>query len=240
MRQTLKALLVVMSLYFVSLPALAQYASRPYTGPQAPKNQLRLNVGYFTPNGGSDYWNDKQLDFTGSSEDFANATVGLDYIRLLTGRLGLLVTANFWDGDSNQSYRDYTDDVGANITHTTKVSTNSLEVGLIYSFLPRQAAVIPYIGGAGGYYDWELEEAGDFIDFGAFPPQIFSDSFSSSGGTFGWSGIFGLEIPFGQKWSLLFEGRWQGVQAELEGDFQGFGTLDLSGGSARIGASYGF
>ena len=240
MRQTIKALLIVMSLCFVALPALAQYPSRPYTGPRVPKNHLRVNVGYFTPNGGSDYWNDKELDFTGSPDDFANATVGVDYIRQLTERLGLLVTANFWEDDSNQSYRDYSDEFGTNITHTTTVSTNSLEVGLVYSFLPRQAVVIPYIGGAGGYYAWELQEAGDFIDFGAFPPQIFNDSFSSSGGTFGWSGIFGLEIPFGQKWSLLLEGRWQGVRAELDGDFQGFGTLDLSGANVRIGASYGF
>lgn len=240
MRKTLKALFVVMSLCFVALPALAQYPSRPYTGPQVPKNHLRLNVGYFSPNGSSDYWNDKQFEFTGSSDDFANVSLGVDYIRHLTERLGLLVTANFWEGDSSQAYRDYTDEFGANITHTTTLSTNSLEVGLLYWFLSRQAAVIPYIGGAGGYYDWQLEEVGDFIDFGAFPPEIFSDSFSSSGGTFGWSGIFGLEIPFGAKWSLLLEGRWQGARAELEGDFQGFGTLDLSGGSFRMGASYGF
>ena len=240
MRKKLKPLLVVLSLCFVAQPALAQYKSRPYTGPPVAKNHFRVNVGYFSPSGGSDYWNDKKLDFTGSPDDFANASVGVDYIRQLTDRLGLLVTANFWDADSQQSYRDYTDELGANITHTTTVSTNALEVGLLYSFLSRQAVVIPYIAGAGGYYAWELKEVGDFIDFGAFPPQIFNDSFSSSGGTFGWSGIFGLEIPFGQKWSLFLEGRWQGAQAELDGDFQGFGTLDLSGGSARIGASYGF
>jgi len=236
----LKSLLVISSLCFVAQPALAQYTSRPYTGPPVSKNQFRVNVGYFSPSGGSDYWNDKQLDFTGSASDFANASVGVDYIRLLTERLGLLVTANFWEADSQQSYRDYTDEFGADITHTTTVSTNSLEVGLIYSFLPQQAAVIPYIGGAGGYYAWELKEEGDFIDFGAFPAEIFTDSFSSSGGTFGWSALFVLEIPFSQKWSLFLEGRWQGVQAELEGDFQGFGTLDLSGGTARIGVSHGF
>ena len=240
MRKKLPALLAVMSLSFVALPALAQYPSRPYKGPPTSKNILRLNVGYFSPNGGSDYWNDKELDFTGSPDDFANVAFGIDYIRLLTERLGLLVTANFWEGDSQQSYRDYVDEFGANITHTTTVSTESIEVGLIYSFLSRRAAVVPYVGGAGGYYSWRLEEAGDFIDFGILPAEIFTDSFDSSGGTFGWSGIFGLEIPFSQKWSLLLEGRWQGIRAELEGDFQGFGTLDLSGSNFRIGAAYGF
>ncbi|NIA01644.1 MAG: outer membrane beta-barrel protein [Bacteroidia bacterium] len=240
MRNKLKALLLIMSFCFVAHPALAQYKSRPYTGPQVPQNHLRFNVGYFSPNGDSAYWDDKELEFTGSPNDFANASVGLDYIRQLTERLGLLVTANFWDGDSQQSYRDYTDEVGANITHTTTVATNSVEVGLVYSFLSRRSPVIPYIGGAGGYYSWELEEAGDFIDFGAFPPEIFNDSFSSSGGTFGWSGILGLEIPFNLKWSLFLEGRWQDAKAELDGDFQGFGTLDLSGANFRIGASWGF
>ena len=240
MRKKLKALLVISSLCFLAQPALAQYQSRPYTGPPVAKNRLRVNVGYFSPNGGSDYWNDKKLDFTGAASDFANASLGVDYIYQLTERLGLLVTANFWDADSQQSYRDYVDELGANITHTTTVSTNSIEVGLLYSLLSRQAALIPYIGGAGGYYAWELKEAGDFIDFGAFPPEIFTDGFSSDGGTFGWSGILGLEIPFGLKWSLFLEGRWQGMQAELGGDFQGFGTLDLSGGTARIGAAYSF
>jgi len=240
MRKKLMALLVVLSFCFVAQPALAQYPSRPYMGPRAPENHVRFNVGYFSPNGDSAYWNDKELEFTGSANDFEDLSFGLDYIRQLTERLGLLATANFWEGDAQQSYRDYGDEVGADITHTTTVSTTSLEVGLLYSFTSRQSPAIPYIGLAGGYYAWELQEAGDFIDFGLFVPEIFTDSFTSDGNTFGWSGIVGLEIPINLKWSLILEGRWQDVKAELEGDFQGFGTLDLSGANFRIGASWGF
>jgi opacity protein-like surface antigen len=240
MRKNLDVLLVVMSLCFVTQPALAQYQSRPYTGPQVPANHLRFTLGYFSPSGDSAYWQDKELDFTGSPNDFEDVSVGLDYVRRLTERLGLLVSVNTWEGDARQAYRDYVDEFGADITHTTTVSTTSLEVGLLYSFTSRQSPVIPYVGGTAGYYAWELQEAGDFIDFGLFPPEIFSDSFTSDGDTFGWAGIFGLEIPFSHRWSMILEGRWQDAESELEGDFQGFGTLDLSGANFRIGAAWGF
>lgn len=228
---------LALTLILVSQPARAQ---SPYHGPGAPKNVLRFAVGLFSPNGDSAYWNDKELEFTGSAGDFDDISVGFDYLRLFNERFGLLVSSEFWEGSSDQSYLDYSDQNGAPIRHTTTVDVFSLNVGLIGYLGPASWPVIPYLGAGGGFYAWDLEESGDFINFAFEFPVVFTDTFSDDGYTFGTYAQAGLQVPLGGTWSLIAEGRWQWAEAELGGDFQGFGDLDLSGSEFRLGASWRF
>jgi hypothetical protein len=88
--------------------------------------------------------------------------------------------------------------------------------------------VRPYLGLGGGMYAWRLREAGDFIDFGLDPPEVFSAAFETDGVTFGFVGLLGLEVHLNPTLGFLLEGRWHWADDGLTGDFEGLGTLDLS------------
>ena len=220
-------------------PAAAA-AQSGYYGPGAPRNVLRFEVGLFSPEGDSAYWNEKALEFTGDASDFDDVSAGFDYLRLFNERLGLLVSTSFWEGDSPQSYLDFTDQLGAPIRHTTTLEIFSLNVGVIGYLGPRSWPVIPYLGAGGGFYFYDLSESGDFINFALPEPVVFSDTFTDDGSTLGYYGQAGLEIPLSSMWSIHVEGRWQWAESDLGGDFDGFGALDLSGSEFRAGASWKF
>jgi len=215
----------------VALPAVAQ--RDPYG---SDSGTVRLRFGEFTPNGDNDYWIDKRADFTGDEDDFADDLLAVDYLHPLGRRMGLLLSASSWEADVAQEYRDFTDQDGLGIFHTTSFELVSLEAGLVWSLTDRNATVSPYVGLGGGYYDWTLTESGEFIDFADL--SIFDDRFSESGNTFGWFGVAGIEVPVGGNWRVFAEGRWTEMDDNLSGDFEGLGILDLSGSTIAFGAGW--
>lgn len=235
-------LLPALGLFVIALavPLGDAAAQSSYHGPGAPRNVLRFEVGLFSPNGDSTYWNDKELEFTGGAGDFDDLSVGFDYLRLFNERIGLLVSTGFWEGEARQSYLDFTDQFGAPVRHTTTLEIFSLNVGFLAFLGPRSWPVIPYLGAGGGFYFYDLRESGDFINFTLPQPVVFSDTFRDDGITLGYYGQAGLEVPLSPTWSIDVEGRWQWAEDELGGDFDGFGSLDLSGSEFRVGASWKF
>ena len=97
----------------------------------------------------------------------------------------------------------------------------------------------PYIGGGGGFYDWTLEESGDFIDFDG-GATIFTDTFFTDGTAFGTYFLAGLDIPLGNTWSIFAEGRWDSADDDLTGDFEGLGEIDLAGRQVAAGFAWRF
>lgn len=201
---------------------------------------FRGALGWFAPEGDSSYWRDKEVDFTGSTSELDDLTLALDYVYFLSPRLGLLVSFAGWEGQQTQSYRDFVDPAGRDIAHLTTVEQYWFELGFLYHFLSHRAALMPYVGVGGGLVSWELREEGEFIDFGAEPPVLFNDSFLSNGDSFSYFLLAGVEIPLSDHVALFAEGRWRGADDELDRDFAGFGTLDLSGRSVSAGLSLVF
>ncbi len=214
----------------VALPAVAQ---RGHYGGDS--GTLRLRFGEFTPDGDNDYWIDSRADFTGDEDDFGDDLLAIDYLHPLGRRKSLLISASSWEADVAQQYRDFTDPSGGGIFHTTSMELTSLEAGLVWNFTDRNATVSPYVGVGGGYYDWTLTEDGEFIDFRDL--SIFDARFTDSGDTFGWFWVAGVEVPLG-SWRIFAEGRWNQVDDDLSGDFEGLGVLDLSGRTIAFGAGW--
>ena len=229
----------ILTLALLLAPGSAGAQSEFY-GPGAPRNILRFAVGLFSPTGDSAYWNDKEAEFTGDAGDFEDLSVGFDYMRMFNERIGLLVSTEFWEGSTDQSYLEFSDQNGAPIRHTTTVDLFSLNVGVLVYLGPSSWPVIPYLGAGGGLYLYDLDESGDFINFAFEFPVVFTDTFTDDGSTFGYYGQAGLQVPLGETWSLIAEGRWQWAEAELGGDFDGFGDLDLSGSELRLGVCWKF
>jgi opacity protein-like surface antigen len=224
-------ILIALLATLAALPAAAQ--RRPYGNDGG---TLRLRFGEFTPAGDNDYWIDKRADFTGDEDDFADDLVAVDYLHPLGPRMGLLISASSWEADAAQEYDDYEDPDGRGIFHTTSFELTSLEAGLVWNLTDRNAAISPYIGIGGGYYDWSLSEDGEFIDFADL--SIFDARFTDSGDSFGWFWVAGVEVPVAASWRLFAEGRWSEVEDDLSGDFEGLGTLELSGTTIAFGVGW--
>lgn len=215
-------------------PAAAQ-TQRPYNDNP---NTLRLRIGVFQPIGDSQYWDQRELDFTGDENDFEDTIYGIDYTRMLTERLGVLVSGTYYEGGNTAAFLDYVDDFGNDIEHETTLEITQFDVGLVYHLLRRNAAVSPYLGGGIGFYGYDLKESGDFIDFHTF--DVFSGTFNAQGSTVGGFFLAGLEIPITDQVGVFGEARWDWASDELEDDFNGFGEIDLSGGQLVGGVSFRF
>ena len=230
MRPIRTSLLIAALAALVALPAVAQRGRYGDDG-----GTLRLRFGEFTPAGDNDYWIDSRADFTGDEDDFADDLLAIDYLHPLGPRRSLLISASSWEADVAQQYRDFSFPSGGGIFHTTSLELTSLEAGLVWNLTDRNASISPYVGIGGGYYDWALTEDGEFIDFTDL--SIFDARFTDSGNTFGWFWVAGVEVPLG-SWRIFAEGRWNEVDDDLSGDFEGLGTLELSGRAIAFGAGW--
>jgi opacity protein-like surface antigen len=233
----MRVMMALLGLLILAAPAFAQRGHRRYYAER--EGAFRIHLGAFRPDGDSEYWRDKEADFTGSAmDDFENASFGLDYLLPLGDRLSLMFSGSVYEGDTTNAYRNFEDNFGDRIRHDTTLDIASATLGLLLHLTGPGAPVQPYVGAGGGAYPWQLEESGDFIDFGSASRPIFTATLKSDGVAFGYYGLVGLEAPITRRVSIFAEGRWTQVDDDLSGDFEGFGKLDLSGREFAAGISW--
>ncbi|HET9229092.1 MAG TPA: outer membrane beta-barrel protein [Thermoanaerobaculia bacterium] len=224
-----RAIWILAGLLVASAPAWAQ------RGPYERDGAFRLHIGTFQPEGDSEYWDDVFDEFTGDIDEMENLSIGGDYLFSLNRNFGLLFSGSYYEGDQTQNYIDFVDNFGDEIRHDTTLQIASFTAGVQFSFLGPDAPIIPYVGAGGGLYLWNLEEAGDFIDRN---DDIFNATLESEGEAFGYYWQVGLEAPITHRMSVFGEARWTQVEDELDGDFEGFGDIDLSGREFLAGISW--
>ncbi|HEV8241423.1 MAG TPA: hypothetical protein VGS57_18820 [Thermoanaerobaculia bacterium] len=238
------ALLVLLAA--AALPAEAQRYGRRGRGYDrgyehyGNEQSVRLRLGLFTPDGDSNFFDDNATDFTGDVKDFEDVDGGIDYVIGLQRNFGLMLSADYFEGQQDQSYRNFTDNRGNRISHTTTLEITPVTVGLVVKLAPEQAPVVPYVGGGGGIYAWRYRESGDFIDFNGATLPVFTDTLEDTGAALGYYVLAGLEVPISPYFSFFAEGRWDKADDELGGDFDGLGKLDLSGRRVMGGLAWRF
>ncbi len=245
MRTTfISGLAALAALVISAAPALAQpqppCCPDPYAGPPAHHDrdqfvEFRLWAGEYFPSLGGSYWNDNFRNFTGSKSDLQDVIGGGDFIFHFDRMNALIVSASFYQGSTDEAYRNFADQNNNPIFHHTDLDVDSGTVG--YALFPAGThnAVIPYLGAGVGIYGWRLHESGDFIDNNN---NIFGGRFVDSGAAFGYFFLAGLEVPVSRHVALLVDGRYTVAHANLGGDFSGFGRLDLGGGQVAGGVAF--
>jgi hypothetical protein len=213
----------------------AQHSWRP-----GDNGSARVRFGLFDPEADSKYWDDKFLDFTGQASDFKDPSFGLDYIWQTGSSSAVMFGFGWWEGGSTQAYRDWVDGQGHDIAHTTTVSVWELTASWMLQFGRRGMRPTPYVGVGGGFLWYTLEEAGAFIDFSELDYPIVNALYSASGTTFVYFALAGIDVPITHSFSFVAEGRWKEAADDLEGDFAGFGELDLSGVEISGGFAWNF
>ena len=204
------------------------------------EQSFRLRLGLFTPEGDSNFWDDVELDFTGDATELEDVVGGVDYVFDLQRHVGLMLSADYFEGQQDQSYRDFVDNRGNRITHTTTLEITPITAGIVVKLAPEDAPIVPYAGAGGGIYAWRYREAGDFIDFGTTGRPIFTDTLEDTGSALGYYLLGGLEVPLSSYFSFFAEARWDRSDDELGGDFEDLGTLDLSGRRVMGGLAWHF
>jgi hypothetical protein len=199
---------------------------------------VRGYIGIFSPQGDSQYWNDTFDVFTGSASSFEDVVFGVDYLWRTSRQSGLLFGSSFYSGAATQSYLDWIDGDGNDVSHTTTLDLTDLTAAYVWRFGARGAR--PYIGGGGGLLWWGLREEGYFIDFADPGLPIVFASYDAGGTTWELFALAGLDVPVGYRWSFFIEGRYRWAEAELDEDFSGFGTIDLTGLQLVGGFSWNF
>lgn len=225
------------ALMIASVPtAEAQYGYRSETG------ALRLRIGLFDPNGNSNFWDDKALDFTGTASDLKDLKFGMDYKLRLQGTSSVLFGVAYFDGSGTSAYRDYVDGNGNAIRHLATLETWEITAAWMVDLGQPRSAVKPYFGVGTGLLGWRYQEAGDFIDFGSADLPIFRTVYRAEGTTYMFFAVAGLDFRLGPGWSFFLEGRWQKADDTLGDDFSDleFRKLDLSGFEYSGGFSFKF
>jgi hypothetical protein len=204
------------------------------------EQSFRLRLGMFTPDGKESFFEDTARDFTGDPNDFEDVVGGLDYVFDLQHNVGLMLSADYFEGQQDQSYRNFEDNRGNRISHTSTLEITPVTAGIVVKLAPERAPVVPYVGAGGGIYAWRYRESGDFIDFGGSTLPVFTDTLEDTGAALGYYLLAGVEVPISPYFSFFAEGRWDRADDELGGDFEGLGTLDLSGERMMGGLAWHF
>ena len=183
---------------------------------------------------------------TVARSDFNAPGLGVDVGFGLTSRVDAVAGFEFSRAVTFSEYRDFVDLNDLPIEQTTALSqvdlTGSLKLALTargrqigqYAWVP--AAVVPYVGGGGGFIWYRFEQEGDFVDF--LDNSIFTDRFESHGWSTSAHLFGGAEISLTQRLALTSEARYVWADATLTQDFTDFDPIDLSGLRITVGVQF--
>jgi len=199
----------------------------------------RFYMGMSEPKCDSQFWDDYFLDFNGSPSSFKDLVFGTDYLWKTSRYGGVLFGISFYDGKSTLAYRDWVDADGQDVSHTASLGLADLSAA--YALRYGRNSVRPYVGAGGGLLWWRFLEEGYFIDFSDEENlPIYFGNYRADGLTWELFALAGLDFRLSHSWSFFFEGRYRWSEDELNKDFAGFGTIDLSGVQLAGGFSYNF
>jgi hypothetical protein len=211
-----------------------------------PRGSLGARGAWQMAAASSDIYDFFNEELTIEKGDFDSFLFGVDASFAVASRIDLVAGFEITRASVSSEYRDFVDENDLPILQDTRLTilpvTLSVKLYLTpkgrevsrYAFVP--AKVRPYVGGGGGFVWYELEQAGDFVDF--VDLTIFTSAFQSSGWGFASQAFGGVEVGLTPRWFLTVEGRYLWSDADLGGDFVTFEPIDLSG--ARIGAGINF
>ena len=148
-----RVIIALTMLLLAALPALAQQGSPRYYPDR--EGAFRIHLGAFQPQGDSEYWDNKEEDFTGSVDDFENLSFGADYLLPLNNHLSIMFSGSLYGGETTNAYRDFEDNFGDRIRHDTSLAIASGTLGFVVHLTGPDVVIQPYLGAGGGSYFWE-------------------------------------------------------------------------------------
>ncbi len=244
MTKMLRLALVTAFCVALALPALADGPRHYPRGKRGYQTQMmtRLRLGLMTPEGDSKFWSDNRHIFSGDAKGLEDASWALDFDWALGPRASVAFSSGYFKGQQNAHYLDYVDAAGDDVFHVASLKLAPITVGLTFYPGGRDRSINPYVGAGGGFYWWRYREVGDFIVFdqAGDPDVIEFDAFESDGIAVGYYTVVGVDLKIAPTMSVFGEARWTFAEDEMSDQFDGFGTIDLSGKEISIGLAWRF
>ncbi|MEE2778170.1 MAG: hypothetical protein VYE73_15565 [Acidobacteriota bacterium] len=220
--------LIVLSAAAASAQTRVPYNDNP--------NSFRIRSGEFRPDGNSIYWEQREIDFFGTADDWEDSSWGVDFQHRWSEHLGFRIGFNNWDGGVRTSFRDFVDDDDFEIEHDASLDVDRLDFGIVWYPIRASRRLAPYVGGGFSFAEYALEERGDFIDFGTF--DVTEERVFTEDNTMGWFWVAGLEVGLAEHVAAFGEARWYAVDDSLRNGFREFGNLDLGGRDLSAGLAF--
>jgi hypothetical protein len=248
------------------LPAAATVAAvlLSFGAAAAPPGQdgaINFRAGGFFPAGNSDFWDEKENDFTLDHSDLNGLAGSLGYTASMNNYFEFDVNADIYAASTRASDADFVDQNGDQILHDTRLSIVPITVG--FRILPagrfaRRGAEgqryvrrpVPYLGAGVGMSYWQYEEEGDFVFLDPSSPSgvaVFYDRHKETGLEFEKHAQIGIEFPVAPDWNITLEVRRSWAEASLSDLFPSAALtfddprrLDLGGVFVFVGASLRF
>ena len=218
-------------------PRRGGYPDRQRGGGSAEtRHAFSLHSGFRALDIESGLFEDNELDFGITDDDFLAARYGLEFDFAVLPALDIVVGFETGEADTIGSYVDFVYDDGGEIEHAAFLGITELTLGVRFQ-MPGQARFRPYLlaGVSGAIYRYR--EVGEFVDFTT--SDIFYDEFSENSfhtGFFVGAGTdFAILRRHGRRIDLFGEFRYARSAAEHDDGFEEFGDLTV----ARTGGLFG-
>lgn len=209
---------------------------------------LGLHGGVSFLRGGGDVLGDAMDIFTLGHRDFYAGTFGADVGIWINSQLDAVLGLSYARSSKRSEYRDYVGTDNLPIQQTTSLSRVPLTASLRYYLLPRgrsvgrfawvPSAVVPYVGGGGGWVYYSFRQVGEFVDYQTL--DIVNDRLHSSGWTPTAQVFAGVDYSLGRRAVLSAEARYDWASATPSRDYLGYDSIDLSGLQTTLGISWRF
>jgi opacity protein-like surface antigen len=205
------------------------------TGPRAqsgPRDLFGFTRGLLTIGGG----------------DFDAPALGADVALRISSRWQIVGSVDLQESAFGSEYRDWVDQRGRPILQENSLARRNVDVWARYllrspgerlsrfSWIPNR--LVPFVGAGVGATRYRFEQDGSFVNFATL--DVFRSTLASSGTTLSFMAAAGLHYNFASRTYLIGDVRYRYARAGVEGDFQGFDDLDLSGVQVSVGFGINF
>ncbi|MGE0160755.1 MAG: hypothetical protein AB7T31_15225 [Gemmatimonadales bacterium] len=212
-----------------------------------PRVSVGIRTGYMLPRASSPLFEDARSWYNLNRFDFDSPYLGGEIAARVSERWDIALGAGWGRSTSRSHYREYVDQDGLEIEQRTRFQTVSATLGGRYYFSDRgrrigrfawvPAAVTPFVGAGAGVTWYQLEQSGDFIDFGSPTLDIVGDRLETDGaGATAYAGL-GADISLGKQLYLTAEGRYAFAKGAVRGEYAAYDGIDLSGLQLLAGIS---
>lgn len=240
--------LVLGALFVTATEAAAQRP--PLPGPDflfgRPKVSAGVRGGWLFARAGSDWYDFVTDTLTIEKGNFNRPAIGADLGIAIGSRLEAVISVDFSQANTLSEYRDFVDNNTLPIEQTTHLHQTNVAGGVRYFLTERGRAIsrlawvpraaVPYIGAGAGMLTFEMNQAGDFVDF--VDNSIFVDRFRSSGHVPSAHIFGGVDLNVWKRLNVSLDARYLWAAGELGRDWIGFEPIDLTG--ARVSAGVNF
>ena len=246
--------LALLVLVLAAAPAAAQDTPNPIRRPapdfllEKPRGAVTLRGSWLFTRARSDWYDFVTDHLTLNQKDFNAPGFGLDVNVPVTSRLDVQVAFDVSRSKTLSEYRDFVDNNRLPIEQTTTLREVNLGVNARYNLTGRssplsrlawiQQKVVPYVGGGAGVMNYNLVQAGDFVDFVDF--SVFGETFESHGWAPSAQVFAGVDVQVFKRMYVTVDGRYFWASADLGRDWIDFEPIDLAGFRLSGGVSFGF